>query len=114
MVQLLLQHLSQDTLINQMLTDETLQSSLETVFDGISCCFDREKQTGTYLFWYLDEHHRRHALWREGDELVSQEGIFRIKMDSKEFTYHLTHHHLIPSGLLVYSLLACYYGITCF
>lgn len=113
-VQLLLQHLSQETMMTQMLTDAMLQPSLEVLFDGISCCFNKKEQTGTYLFWYLDEHHRRYALWREGNELVSQDGVFRIKMEQKEYIYHLKNHHLIPSGLLVYTMLACYYGITCF
>jgi len=64
-VELLKKHLQEETSFSRLLTDIDIQSSIEEVFDGISCCFDRAKHSGTYLFWYLDEHNRRHALWRE-------------------------------------------------
>ncbi len=113
-VEILQKHLRTNTVIARMITDQALQPSIEHSFDGISCCFNLSNRSGTYLFWYLDEYHKRHALWREGDELVSMDKSFRIKMISEEYIYHLQHRHLIPSGLLVYSILACYYGVTCF
>lgn len=35
-------------------------------------------------------------------------------MRSETISHHLTQRDLIPSGLLVYTIFACYYGITCF
>lgn len=64
-VELLQNHLQTDTVMAQLLTDITLQPRIEEYFNGISCCFDLSNHSGTYLFWYLDEHHKRHALWRE-------------------------------------------------
>lgn len=32
----------------------------------------------------------------------------------EEYQYHLKQGHLIPSGLLIYTMFACYYGLTCF
>lgn len=64
-VELLQEHLHKDTIMMQLLTDMTLQHRIEEYFNGISCCFELSNHSGTYLFWYLDEHHKRHALWRE-------------------------------------------------
>jgi len=79
------------------MTDISLQPSIEQQFDGIACCFDQKEKKGTYLFWYLDENHRRHPLWRIGSELVSPDGNFCIQLTTEELTYHLKNHHLVPS-----------------
>jgi hypothetical protein len=97
-----------------MLTNMTLQEAIEEEFDGISCCFDRKAKKWTYLFWYLDKESKRHALWREGNELVSIDNKFRMQMTQETYRYHLERGYLVPSGLLVYSLFVCYYGVTCF
>jgi len=64
-IALLEKHLQEETIIGRMITDVSLQSIIEEQFDGISCCFNRAKKRGTYLFWYLDEEHKRHTLWRK-------------------------------------------------
>jgi hypothetical protein len=113
-IELLKKHLHEVTSFSRLLTDMDVQSRIEAEFDGISCCFNLSNHAGTYLFWYLDEHHKRHALWREGDELVSTDKCFRMKMTQEAYKYHFEQNHLIPSGLLVYTMFACYYGVTCF
>lgn len=45
---------------------------------------------------------------------MSQDKSFHMKMTPEAYLYHLTQGHLIPSGLIVYSMFACYYGVTCF
>lgn len=107
-------HLNHQTDLSRLLTDLALQPHIEEAFNGIQCCFNRKNRSGTYLFWYLDEHHHRHALWREWAELVSADPSFRVQMNTEEYLYHLQNNHLIPSGLLVYSILSAYYGVTCF
>jgi hypothetical protein len=64
-IALLQKHLQENTIIARMITDISLQPSIEEQFDGISCCFNQAGKQGTYLFWYLDETHKRHALWRK-------------------------------------------------
>ena len=112
-IYLLQSHLTRHTFITQILTDVGMQNSIEEYFNGISCCFNLTKRTWTYLFWYLDDDQIRHPLWREHHELVTAQG-FRMKLSPDDISYHLMKHHLIPSWLLVYTTLACYYGITCF
>lgn len=43
-VELLKKHLQENTSFSQMLTDMTLQETIEEEFDGISCCFDRKEK----------------------------------------------------------------------
>lgn len=111
---MLLEHLSKETLLSWMLTNTNIQSVIEENFNGISCCFDRRQRRWTYLFWYLDDKNMRHALWRENDALVTSDGAFRCSMNQEEYVVHLANYRLIPSGLLVYTTLACYYWVTCF
>jgi len=113
-IELLKKHLHEETSFSRLFTDMDIQSDIEEAFDGISCCFDRKNHSGTYLFWYLDAENKRHALWREDDELVSIDKSFRMKMTPEAYKYHFEQNRLIPSGLLVYTLFVCYYGVTCF
>jgi hypothetical protein len=43
-VELLKQHLQEETSFSRLLTDISLQATIEQEFDGISCCFDRDIQ----------------------------------------------------------------------
>ena len=113
-IALLEKHLQEETIIGRMITDVSLQSIIEEQFDGISCCFNRAKKRGTYLFWYLDEEHKRHTLWRKWDALCTEDGSLSIRMNKDDILASLHAGALIPSGLLVYTLFSCYYGIACF
>lgn len=112
--ELLQHHLHTNSILSRILTDRALQPLIEQYFNGISCCFDLANKSGTYLFWYLDENQVRHALWRDGNELVSADKSCRIALEHEELHYHISRRHLIPSGLLMYTTLTCYYGLTCF
>jgi len=93
---------------------ENFQEAIEQEFDTIGWCFDRTKKRGTYLFWHLDDQHRQHALWRKGGKLVSESNDFQIHINPKTIFEHLSTGALIPSWLLTYTLLSCYYKLTCF
>jgi hypothetical protein len=90
------------------------QSEIEKLFNGIGCCFDIKSKHGTYLFWHLDANGKRQPLWRSGDRLITDDGAFNIKIDANIIAEYLQSKTLIPSWLLVYTLLACYYKLTCF
>ena len=111
---ILIKHIEKNTVMAQLVTDEKIQPIIEEYFDGISCCFERKNKKWTYLFWYLDSDNNRHALWREGSELVSVDGSFRVKLNSSSLLLTLRSWLHIPSGLLVYTTLSCYYGLRCF
>ena len=112
--EILMSHLEDGVGFTEMLTNEALQSTIEEQFDGISCCFERKALRGTYFFWYLDENHERHALWRTGSMLCTSDGSINIKMNRECLTEALKTKKLIPSGLLMYTTLAGYYGLKCF
>lgn len=112
--EILITHLEGGMGFTEMLTNETLQGTIEEQFDGISCCFERKALRGTYLFWYLDENHERQALWRNGSMLCTSDGAINIKMNRECLVETLKTKKLIPSGLLMYTTLAGYYGLKCF
>lgn len=53
---ILLDHLCRETNIGQMLTSLEIQDSIEKHFNSLACCFNIGQKTGTYLFWYQDNH----------------------------------------------------------
>jgi hypothetical protein len=112
--EILIKHIEKNTVMAQLVTDEKIQPMIEEYFDGISCCFEKAHKRWTYLFWYLDEESNRHALWRHGDNLVTIDGSFRVEMNPLSLLSSLWSGSLIPSGLLVYTTLSCYYGLRCF
>jgi hypothetical protein len=91
-----------------------MHTAIEKNFDGISCCFDLKNRRWTYLFWYLDKYNKRHALWREGTTLISDSCDVKIILDQENILNALQKKNIIPSGLLVYSILAGYYWLRCF
>ena len=88
------------------------QEKIESLFDGISCCFDIKEQKWSYLFWYKNEHHARCALWRKKDMLVG--GGIQLPLQKETILEYIQSWCLIPSGLLIYSILSGHYGLTCF
>lgn len=62
---ILINHLHRETTIGQMLTSTEIQGAIEKHFNSLACCFNAEQKTGTYLFWYQDNHGFRQSLWRK-------------------------------------------------
>lgn len=112
--QILIDHLGRNTIITELLTNTEIQPFLEEYFDGISCCFERKSSRWTYLFWHLDEENNRHALWREDDTLATVGKNFSIQLRTSSLAENLALWRLIPSWMLVYTVLSCYYQLTCF
>ncbi len=112
--ELLIKHIYTSSSFTRLLFEEEKWSLIDTYFDGISCCFELSKKHGTYLFWYLDDENKRHALWRDGNTLKDVNSRYIIELSPSTISAHLGSGKLIPSGLLVYTILNCYYGLTCF
>lgn len=110
----LIDHLNRSTIITKLLTSIEIQPFIEEYFNGISCCFDRENKHWTYLFWYLDDENNRHALWREDDTLATLDKNFVVQLQASSLIENLTLWQLIPSWMLVYTILSGYYQLTCF
>ncbi len=95
--QILIYHLSKNTGLTNFLISPDMQTSIEENFDGISCCFNKEKHQGTYLFWYLDENNKRYALWRSNTELRTDDGKIIIPLNQASLILQLKGKRLIPS-----------------
>jgi len=107
-------HLDQDTVIRHILFDKTFDSLMKKYFDGIQGAFDTKEKVGTYLFWGLPKGSKyRLQLWRNGDELVSDDGSYKVKLTPDALREAFDRKELIPSMMLCYMVLSFYYGLKC-
>ncbi len=93
--------------------DSEVADQIKGSFNGIPTCFDIWNKKWTYLFWYLDERNIRHALWRGGNEFISEDKTYKIPIEEENILLLLREKKLIPSWLLIYTILHCYYGVDC-
>lgn len=107
-------HLGQATPIDRLLCDPSSESLLQELFTGLEGSFDERERRGSYLFWALPPGQKyRLQLWRQGNELVTDDGSYRVALTPEALRRALLAHELIPGMLLVFILLAFYYGVTC-
>lgn len=111
--QLLVQHhISSDTVIHRILFDPMYQKLLIEKFDTIMGGFSLAQKLGTYLFWALPPDRKyKQQLWKEGDDLITSDGHFRVELTPRGITTAINKRELIPSTLLVFLVLSCYYGL---
>ncbi len=107
-------HLTPDSPIGARLFDKAAAERLLKAFDRVPEGFNAEAETGTYLFWYLppqDKHRVR--LVFAGDSLKSADGTVSIPLTKEAIISGLEKGELIPSVLLTFLMMYCYYGVTC-
>jgi hypothetical protein len=74
--------------------------------------FSLEKKLGTYLFWGIPaEGKYRMQLWRKGNKLQSDDGSYEVELTPTAIKQAILNKELIPSVMLTFSVLACYYGL---
>lgn len=108
-------HMNTDTVIHRMLFDSAYQESLLKKFDNIMGGFTLDGKLGTYLFWALPSDKKyRQQLWKEGNTLTTPDGQYRVNMTPEDISQAMMKGELIPSTLLVFIVLSCYYGLKLF
>jgi len=108
---LLKHHLDNKTSISRMMFDPQVLDLVEEYYDGISGAFSKKEEIGTFLFWGFPKHGKyRVQLWRQGNFLEDKEGTFRVELTPESIKKAILNKELIPSVMLTFSLLACYYG----
>ncbi len=104
-------HLDNKTSINRMMFDSEVLDLIETHFDGISGAFSKKEGLGTFLFWALPKHGKyRVQLYRNGNFLEDKEGSYKVELTPESIRKAVNNNELIPSVMLSFSILACYYG----
>ncbi|EKD63700.1 MAG: hypothetical protein ACD_51C00225G0007 [uncultured bacterium] len=107
-------HLYADTTITHLLFDSDYDPLVMKYFDKIMCAFDLEKKQGTYLFWGIsDQGNYRVQLWKKDGWLVSEDGKFKLELKPEILKEALEQRKIIPSIMLVFIVLAFYYGLKC-
>ncbi len=106
-------HLHTKTPIHSLLFDKHIRETYLSHFEGIVGAHDRTTQTGSDLFWYIDElHQTRVQLFIEEEYLVSKDHTISIPLTPEAIETHLRKYTLLPTMALSYSILSFYYGLT--
>ncbi|MFA6909075.1 MAG: hypothetical protein WC289_04285 [Patescibacteria group bacterium] len=107
-------HVDGDTTISRMMFDPAYEQLMTTHFEDIMGAFSRKTQYGTYLFWALPPGAKyRIQLWKQGNELVAEDGSYRVELTPHAVRRALEKKELISSMLLAYTVLSFYYGLKC-
>lgn len=105
-------HIDKETPIYKMMFDPLVLDMVDKYFDGISGAFSKKDEIGTFLFWGLPKHGKyRVQLWRNGNYLEDKEGAFKLELTPESIKRAIINKELIPSVMLSFAVLACYYGL---
>lgn len=104
-------HLDNPTAIHKMIFEQEVLDLVEKYFNGIQGAFSKKTKEGTFLFWGMPKGQKlRVQLWRKGDFLEDEEGAFRVELKPEKIREAIKNKELIPSVMLTFSIIACYYG----
>ena len=107
-------HLSASTEISSLFFDSKTRAAVERHFSGIPGAFTADKQTGTFLFWFLPPGGRhRLQLWPQGDVLAAADGSYKVALNSQALAAALKRGELIPNTMLSLLVLSAYHGLKC-
>ena len=111
---LLRHHLHKETTISKIIFDPSSEELINKYFEGIMGAFSRKEGWGTYMFWGLAHggHDRLH-LWKKGNRLVSDNGAVDIELTPEAIEKALEEKLIMPSMMLIFMVLAFYYGLKC-
>jgi hypothetical protein len=107
-------HIDFDTTVSRMLFQDEYEPLVHQYFEGIMGAFSREAHWGTHFFWGVSaDKNFRVQLWKQGNELVSNDGSMRIPLTPAGIRQALEEKKMIPSMLLIFTVLCFYYGLKC-
>lgn len=104
-------HISGESRIHDLIFIPKYREAFKKYFNGVQGGFDLEKKRGTFLFWGMRDS-MRIRLMPEHDELVSDAGDFRIKLEPDAIAKALREKSIMPSGALCLIVLSFYYGLA--
>ncbi len=108
-------HLHADTLISKLILDQSAVTMAMSYFDRLPEAFSVWEKRGTYLFWGLPKGAKRRVqLWKRGNELVSDDGSFKVALTADAIAAGLKSRELIPGTMISLLTMSFYHGLTSF
>lgn len=105
-------HMHTNTVLGKLLFDPQIHALYTKHFDSLNGAFNSQKNTGTFLFWYLSpESGHREQLYVENGILKSAQSSWSIQLQPESLKKAIEAHQLIPTTSLVFITLAFYYGL---
>jgi len=105
-------HLEKNTELHELIFNNSWRLSYKCFFNGLVGAFSDDGRRGTFLFWAIRDGHR-FGLSLEGDELVSIDRSYRLRLLPETIATALKNGELLPSMALTFIVLSCYYGLLC-
>lgn len=107
-------HLGKGTMIDRLFFGTDSESLLLKYFNEMYGAFSSTQGWGTYLFWALPKGSKlRMKMRKEGTELVSDDGTYRIPLEGNAIAAALQNREIIPGLLLTFVTLSFTYGLKC-
>jgi len=110
---LLAHHLEGASLLHDILFEERSKNLVLKHFNNIPGAFSVENNSGTYLFWGMDEKLRRVRLTLKDAMLVSEDQSIQVPMTPEGLRAALMSKKIFPSMALCYLTVSLYYGMKC-
>lgn len=106
-------HIGKDTLIDRMIFDPGYEEKMLKPLMGAMEDYVRQGYLSTYLFYGISEKNYRLKLVKNGDELMSEDGSFKINFTPEGVAEALRTKKIMPNLLTIYTILHLYYGFNC-
>lgn len=104
---------SPNSLINKVIFDEQYQKILLELFNNLPGAFSLQDQSGTHLFWGVDEKKHRVRLFLDNGKLSSVDKKIVIDLTQEAIAEALRTKQIFSSMLLCYLVVSLYYGMKC-
>lgn len=102
-----------DSILYKFIFDPRYLDLITKYFDGIEGAFFLARNTGTFLFWGLDQKNRRVRLIRDGMTLKSEDGSIAFELMPATVAKLLEEKKIFPSMIVTYAVVSLYYGMKC-
>ena len=103
--------LSEDNIVSKAIFDNDFRQIVLNNFDGLTTCWDEEKNKGTHFFWYKDENNEAKRLYLKDGSLVSENGLKKIKLTKEEIIPLVQKNELVPSLFVVFGYMTFWCGL---
>lgn len=106
-------HLQPGTLIHSLLFSRDTDAQLLQPLTDAMEKFIRQGRIDTCLFWYLSPKNQRKAMLIKGNALTTEDGLISFVLKPETIREAIQQKKLMPSLLLIYTVLHLYYGLSC-
>jgi hypothetical protein len=104
------QFLKEENIISKALFNKSFRESVLEAFSGIAGTWDEENKKGTHFFWYRDSDNEAKRLILQGENLVSDDKLIKIPLETETLSNKLQNFEIIPGMFVIFGLIVFWFG----